>query len=316
MSNSLPNLRKVLIPITDDDHSLRAVTFAANLLSPLSPNIAQTVFLLHVIAPSYIEKMASNVDIRFRNILESPIFKNIIQQHIENNVKPFLDKFARIFKENSFQGDIQTIVSQGEPGKEIVNVAQKNNVQSIIMGRRRRSHAAETFLGSASQIVIHRAKKQFVYIVGQCLLENGCPVNKILVALDGSSLSLKALDEAAAIASSFPPGLVKVSVVSVIDPLYLEKNSQEEKEAHLLLEQAKNFLLKSGLNENYIETFLEFGDPGRTIAKIADDENYPLVMMGRTGKTGLKEIVLGSVSTRVIHKVKKATVGLAPVEDL
>ncbi|OAG27743.1 universal stress protein [Thermodesulfatator autotrophicus] len=315
MEKNLPHLKNVLIPVTKDDPSSKAAIFAANFLSPLSPQIVQKVFLLHVIAPSFIEKMASNVDIRFRNILESPIFRNIVQQHIEKEVRPFLDKFVSLFKENSFQGEIEAIISQGEPGKEILKIADQRDVQSIIMGRRRRSRTAETFLGSASYIVIQRAKKQFVYIVGQSIIQDGCAVKKILVAVDGSAPSLRALEEAGAIASSFPPGLVKVSIVSVVDPIYLEQASEEEKEAHMILEQAKSLLLKMGVNEKDIDTFLEFGDPGRTIAKIADEEDYPLIMMGRTGKTGLKEIVLGSVSTRVIHKVNRATVGLAALED-
>ncbi|OAG27741.1 universal stress protein [Thermodesulfatator autotrophicus] len=314
MENKIvPSIKNVLIPVTRDDHSFKAVKFAARLLAPLSPKITQKVFLIHVLAPSFLEKMASNVDIRFRNILESPIFRNIIQQHIEKEVKPFLRQFTQIFKENSFEGEIQEIITQGEPGKEIVNFAEKNNIQSIIMGRRRRSHAAETFLGSCSHIVINRAKKQFVYIIGQHVREEGCPINKILVAVDGSVPSLKALKEAAALATSFPDGVVKIAVMTVIDPIYLNKDSEEEKEAHEIINAARNLLLELGIKETNIDTFLEFGDPGRTIAKIADEEDYPLIMMGRTGKTGLKEIVLGSVSTRVIHKVQKATVGLAPM---
>ncbi|WP_022853706.1 universal stress protein [Thermodesulfatator atlanticus] len=310
-----PHLQSVLIPVDKTEHSERAVKFAARLVSPISPEITKKVTLIHIIAYSYLEKMASNIDIRFKNILESPLFKRILEQHVEKEVNPFLEEFAKIFKENKFSGELEKHISQGEPGKEIVTFAEKNNIESIIMGRRKRSHTAETLLGSCSHIVIHRAKKQNIFIVGQEVREEGCPVNKILVPVDGSRPSYRAVKEAAAIANCFPEGMVQVSIISVLDPIYLDQNSDEEKEVHKIIEKARQILKDEGLNDGQINSYLEFGDPGRTIARIADEEGFPLIMMGRTGKSGLREIVLGSVSTRVIHKVEKATVGLVPIKN-
>ncbi|HHI98022.1 MAG TPA: universal stress protein, partial [Thermodesulfatator atlanticus] len=41
-----------------------------------------------------------------------------------------------------------------------------------------------------------------------------------------------------------------------------------------------------------------------------DEGNYNIIMIGRTGKSGLKELVLGSVSSRVLHLAERQTVAL------
>jgi nucleotide-binding universal stress UspA family protein len=43
------------------------------------------------------------------------------------------------------------------------------------------------------------------------------------------------------------------------------------------------------------------GNPGQTIKKIAQNWDADLIVMGSRGRTGLSELVLGSVSNYVMH---------------
>jgi len=43
------------------------------------------------------------------------------------------------------------------------------------------------------------------------------------------------------------------------------------------------------------------GDPGQVICKLAETWNADLIMVGRRGHSGLKELFLGSVSNYVLH---------------
>jgi nucleotide-binding universal stress UspA family protein len=49
------------------------------------------------------------------------------------------------------------------------------------------------------------------------------------------------------------------------------------------------------------ETMQSVGDPGRTICEVARQWEADLIIVGRRGRSGLTEIVLGSVSNYVLH---------------
>ncbi|MFN7972543.1 MAG: universal stress protein [Acidobacteriota bacterium] len=46
---------------------------------------------------------------------------------------------------------------------------------------------------------------------------------------------------------------------------------------------------------------LEEGDPAPVILRVARDGDYQLIVMGTTGRTGLRHAVLGSVAERVVR---------------
>ena len=55
-------------------------------------------------------------------------------------------------------------ISSGNPGKEIVEYARKNNFDLIVIGARGIGAVKETFLGSTSQYVSHKAKSPVVIV--------------------------------------------------------------------------------------------------------------------------------------------------------
>jgi len=56
-----------------------------------------------------------------------------------------------------------------------------------------------------------------------------------------------------------------------------------------------------------VETRLAFGEPVEQILAVAKDEDVDLIMMATHGRTGLAQIVFGSVASRIVHS------GLVPV---
>lgn len=67
------------------------------------------------------------------------------------------------------------------------------------------------------------------------------------------------------------------------------------------IEMLQSFCAKA--NEQGIETEFtqNFGSPGRIICDLASNWNADLIIMGRRGHSGLKELFLGSVSNYVLH---------------
>jgi len=143
---------------------------------------------------------------------------------------------------------------------------------------------------------------------------------KLLVCVDGSKQSMKAMNKAIEIASGC--GIDEVSLIHVYENV--EKNywmatgegyypSKEDFERLKGLQQ-KMVDKRKKMLEEYVAKFeekgihpdiiLEEGHPSHTISRIADDGNYDMVIMGNRGIGGLKKIFLGSVSNAVIQETE------------
>jgi nucleotide-binding universal stress UspA family protein len=131
-----------------------------------------------------------------------------------------------------------------------------------------------------------------------------CPITRgerILVALDGSHFSERALDQALSMAKICNSRLFAISVVDLypedmaLAPGLEEKMSEEVRET---LERAKQVADKENIN---CETIVHMGGPAyEFIVQEAKDRDIDLIVMGTRGKTAFQRVVIGSVAERVI----------------
>lgn len=71
-----------------------------------------------------------------------------------------------------------------------------------------------------------------------------------------------------------------------------------KKEQKLILEKCSEIARIKGLT---IDTILLQGNPGSIILNYCGKENYDIIVMGSRGMGKFKELVLGSVSSKVVH---------------
>jgi len=127
--------------------------------------------------------------------------------------------------------------------------------------------------------------------------------NRILVAIDGSTMSKKALKSAIQFGKErysnigvihveknlqIPEGMTNES----IDELY----STLREEGNEVINYAISLAEEEGIDVN---TQLVFGDPAFQIVRKAKEGNYQLIIMGSRGLGGIKGLMLGSVSQKV-----------------
>jgi len=67
------------------------------------------------------------------------------------------------------------------------------------------------------------------------------------------------------------------------------------------LERTKTRLALQGFS---VKTHLHFGKPHREIARIAEEENVSLIVMGHHGKGWLKNLMVGSTTERVLRTTR------------
>ena len=124
---------------------------------------------------------------------------------------------------------------------------------------------------------------------------------KILLATDGSESVEAAIQEAINIASVCSSRLFVLSVVEVnpeyeaLAPNIVEKAETETKEH---VDSVKNRAEKEGIS---CETIVHQGEePYRFIVDEAKKTRVDMIVMGSHGRTGLKRLMMGSVTARVI----------------
>lgn len=147
--------------------------------------------------------------------------------------------------------------------------------------------------------------------------------SKVLIALDGSEMSRHIFDQGLAIAKLASAKLMLLHVLSsddinspdaLIFPSIDYYSGWGERDFKLYQERWEAFKLEglkmlqafcSQANTQGVAT--EFsqnsGNPGRAICELAKAWEADTVVMGRRGRSGLTELLLGSVSNYVLHHV-------------
>jgi nucleotide-binding universal stress UspA family protein len=145
---------------------------------------------------------------------------------------------------------------------------------------------------------------------------------KIIVAVDTSTTSTYALDEAVTLAEATHATLMLIHVLTrftdgypdLVVPaqsrmaagmnqmeaigIYTERWQEFEQQGLEMLKQITETLTARGIATEFTQSF---GDPGRAICELAATWEADLIAMGRRGYKGLKEMFMGSVSNYVVH---------------
>lgn len=131
-------------------------------------------------------------------------------------------------------------------------------------------------------------------------------LERILVAVDGSPLSDKAVKVAASIAKPESKVTLVHVVVNPSIPYggeYLTVERQLRTYGEEVLKKGTELAKSLGLD---VATRLEGGDAADEIIRIADAENYDLIVVGSRGLSRVKAFLLGSVSSKIMSHAKKS----------
>ena len=132
---------------------------------------------------------------------------------------------------------------------------------------------------------------------------------KILLAVDGSAYSKKMLaylathDDMFSAANDYTvftaqaalPARARSAVgKEVVDAYYADESEK-------VLAPVTKFLLRHGINA---KSSWKVGSAGAMIAKLAEDGQFDMVVMGSHGQSALANLVMGSVTTQVLAQCK------------
>ncbi|MCA0987677.1 universal stress protein [Guptibacillus algicola] len=131
--------------------------------------------------------------------------------------------------------------------------------------------------------------------------------NRVLVAFDGSELSVKALDEAIKMAEENPD--LHLDIITALNPtaqissavIYASVLNELRRDAVNMLNEVSEKVTER-IPDHVTKTMVLEGNPGEELVNYADENHCDLIVMGSRGLSGIKEIFLGSVSHNVLQR--------------
>ena len=131
---------------------------------------------------------------------------------------------------------------------------------------------------------------------------------KVLIPVDSSSTAGRTLEKIIALKERFPKELTLVHVVDVdklayrmIPDFQVEMIRERATEAgQILLNKVAEQFSAAGVEA---VARIELGSPREMICRVANDEEFDLVIIGRRGMGEVRDVLFGSVANHVMHKV-------------
>ncbi len=193
---------------------------------------------------------------------------------------------------------VKTVCEEGEIYEKIVDLADAENCDVIVMGRKGMSRLERTLIGSVTARVIGNTWKD-VLVVPEGVATGW---KNILLATDGSRYSEAATNRAIELAKSYGGYLKIVSVVDIPPEFY--SHIKALKAADELIQKAKGVVaaVKNKAEEQGIktDTFVKEGEASKVVTDLAGEQNVDVIVIGSHGRTGLRRLLMGSVAESVI----------------
>jgi nucleotide-binding universal stress UspA family protein len=268
--------RKILVAIDGSESSMHALRESFKLAN----NEKSWITVLSVI-PTYEGDLGATWITNVKEAMEKPC-------------RIALSEAEKLAKEERVL--IKTVCEEGEIYERIVDIADAENSDVIVMGRKGMSKLSKALVGSVTARVIGHSHRDVLVV------PEGTSIGwkSILVSTDGSKYSDAAIDRAIVFAKSYGSEVKVISVVDVTEEFIARAPGALEglvKKAKDIVEDVKKKVSSEGIKA---EGIVREGEAYRAITELAGKENAGVIVMGSHGRTGLKRLLMGSVTEKVI----------------
>jgi nucleotide-binding universal stress UspA family protein len=201
---------------------------------------------------------------------------------------------------------VQVDEAHGPVYAAVVQAAETAGAGLVVVGRNQMSRLEHLVLGSVSEKVTR-------YAHGPVLVARPSPQGgQVLVAVDFSEASLAALHLAAEEAQrrdvalslvhclGLSPQMAGLGGGATMVPLPAEHPRSRPAMQRAAEEKLRALLSRAGIRA---EVLVEEGEADVEVARLAEELDAALVVVGATGKTGLQRVLLGSVAESIVRKV-------------
>ncbi|MFZ1399277.1 MAG: universal stress protein [Candidatus Promineifilaceae bacterium] len=284
--------KKILLPLDGSPLAERALAPAIRLAVGMSAEIV----LLHVVVP---------LDIDF--VLPEASLPQATEE-AERHLAAVSARFA-----TAGVNMTTAVVVDFNTATAVINCAEENDVDFIVMSSHGRSELTRWRYGSVTARLLRQATCPVLVIPDQTG-DKPVAFRRILLPLDGSDMAAQALEPAVALAQAVSAELVLLRAVPLpfmAEELIAPERSIEQIEAEVrakalaYLEQIKTSL--TGAYDIPVKTAAIIGSAADVIIDYADEHEVDLIVMNSHGRSGILLWTYGSVTEKVLLGTDRAT---------
>jgi nucleotide-binding universal stress UspA family protein len=266
-------------PVPDDDLLATAPARAGTVIVPVDPTRSPTLAIS--IAASLARQAGLDVE-----LVAVPPLGLTSDAYLRARVEEAIAAGAPEARGN-------LLVTTGAPAAAIVDRAERADAVLVCMATHGRGRVGNVVLGSVSAAVVRRSSVP-VLLVGPVVSAAGDRVRRLVTCLDGSELAERAVPAAAELAHRLDAEVVLVRVVP-------HERARPGPGACPDLEYLHNVAERIPDLPVAVE-LVHDREPAQAIARYVSGREHSVVVMGTHGRSGLQELVLGSVARGVIHR--------------
>jgi nucleotide-binding universal stress UspA family protein len=203
-------------------------------------------------------------------------------------------------REPALAGVPVEVVVNDSAKEALAGLAEQAGV-GLCMGAHGRRPVPEMLIGSVTAGVVRRASRPILLCGPRYAPERHARVEVVMVCVDGSSLSEAMLPHAAALAQRFG---ARLQLLQVIDASALAAAAGEGGHGDVMESGYVHGLARRLEGEHGLEVDWEVlhGDPADAIVSYLADSRDVMLAMTTHGRSGLSQVVAGSVSHEVLHE--------------
>jgi len=191
---------------------------------------------------------------------------------------------------------IKTVCESGTPHERIIDIVEARGCEVIVMGRKGYGRIERALMGSVTARVIGYSP------VDVLVFPQGASLGweKILLATDGSEYSRNATIRAMALAKAWGAELKVVSATDVASEFHAESPKLAEKMCEWPTQCVADVREHAVRMDVHPECIVRQGKAHRAILDVAAEQGASLIVVGSHGRTGLKRLLMGSVTEKVV----------------
>ncbi|MCA9896958.1 MAG: universal stress protein [Ardenticatenaceae bacterium] len=277
--------KKILLPLDGSPLAERALAPAMCMAAGMSAEIV----LLHVVVPLDIDLVLPEASL----------------PHAAEEAGRYLAAVCARFATDGVNMT-SAVVVDFNTATAVINYAEENEVDLIVMSSHGRSELTRWRYGSVSARLLRQATCPVLVIPGQPSNEPDT-FRRILLPLDGSDMAAQALESAVALAHALSAELILLRAVALpylAQELTTPERSIAQIEANVrakavaYLEQIKASLTTA--HDISVKTVAIIGSAADVIIDYADEQDVDLIVMNSHGRSGILLWTYGSVTEKVL----------------
>ena len=237
------------------------------------------------------------------HVLPDDIKNDKVKTMIRNAAETQLHAIIKDIEEAGVEAE-KPLLKYGKHYDKIIQVANKMNVNLIMIGAGEKMKKDTFKLGTTAEKLVRRSDKPVLVVKKGSDLKN---VKSILCPVDFSEESKLALNNAINVARRFNAQLNILGVLELHSRGYkglkLKWNEIDEIGREDFKEEMDAFLENFNLIDVNWKSIIKTGDPAKKILRTIKNKNTDLLIMGSSGKSSFHRMIMGSVTEKVIREV-------------